>query len=104
MRDGLLDLEARRHQQADAPGEDLVEVPHPVDRALENRAPSAETARDDRRVVANDPAAQDDDVAGLDTRRPREQDAAATEGLFEEVRGGLRREPAGDLAHRSEQG
>src|SRR3954452_23182587 len=104
MRDGLLDLEARRHQQADAPGEDLVEVPHPVDRALENRDPSAETERDDRRVVADDPAAQDDDVAGLDTRRPREQAAAATEGLLEEVRGALRREPACDLAHRSQQG
>src|SRR3954453_5000145 len=70
MRDGLLDLETRRHQQAAAPGEDLAEVPHPVDRALENRDPSAETERDDRRVVANDPAAQDDDVAGLDTGRP----------------------------------
>jgi len=39
-----------------------------------------------------------DDVAGLDTRRPREQDAPTTEGLLEEVRGRLRREPRDGLS------
>ena len=48
MRDGLLDLEARGHEQADAAGEDLVEVSHTVDRALENRDPRAEAESDDR--------------------------------------------------------
>ena len=78
-------------------------MPHPVDRALENRDPRAEAESDDRRVVADDPAAEDDDVAGLDTRGPREQDAPPAERLLEEVRRGLRREPARDLAHRREQ-
>ena len=100
---GLLDLEARRHEQADASGEDLVEVPHPVDRALEDRHAGAETEGDDRGVVADDAAAEDDDVAGLDARCPRQEDAAPAERLLEEVGGRLRREPAGDLAHRGEQ-
>ena len=103
MRDRLLDLEARRHEQADPAGEDLVEVPHPVDRALENRDLRAEPERDDRGVVADDPAAEDDDATGLYARSPREENAAAAERLLEEVRRGLRREPSRDLAHRGEQ-
>ena len=66
VRDPLLDLEARRHEEADAAGEDLVEVPHAIDRALEDRDLGAEPERDDRGVVADDPAAEDDDAAGLD--------------------------------------
>ncbi len=103
VRDRLLDLEARRHEQADPAGEDLVEVPHPVDRALEDRDLRAEPERDDRGVVADDPAAEHDDVTGLDAGRSGEQHAATAERLLEEVRRGLRREPPGDLAHRREQ-
>jgi hypothetical protein len=103
VRDRLLDLEARRHEQADASGEDLVEVPHPVDRPLEDRDAGAEAEGNDRRVVADDPTSENDDVAGLDTRRPREKYAPPPERLLEEVRGGLRREPARNLAHRGEQ-
>ncbi len=78
-------------------------MPHPVDRALENRDPRAEAESDDRRVVADDPAAEDDHVAGLDTGRPREKDTPPAERLLEEVRRCLRSEPARDLAHRGEQ-
>ena len=42
-------------------------------------------------------------AAGRDARHPAEQQAAAAERLLEEVRARLRREPAGDLAHRREQ-
>jgi hypothetical protein len=42
-------------------------------------------------------------VPGLHTGCPREENAAAAEGLLEEVRRRLRSEPSGDLAHRSEQ-
>ena len=42
VRDRLLDLEARGHEQADAAGQDLVEVPHAVDRTLEERDARAE--------------------------------------------------------------
>ena len=44
----------RRHHGADATREDLVEVAHPVDRAVEDRHLRAEADRDDRRVVADD--------------------------------------------------
>src|SRR4029078_10559933 len=95
--------ERRRAEEADSAEEDLVEVPHPVDRPLEDRDAGAEAEGDDRRVVAHDPASEDDDVAGLDTRLPRERYAPPAERLLEEVCRGLRREPARDLAHRGEQ-
>ena len=63
----------------------------------------AEAERDDRRVVADDAAADDDDAAGRDARDAAEQQTAPAERLLEEVRAGLRREAAGDLAHRREQ-
>ena len=76
---------------------------HPVDRALEDRDVRAEAERDHRGVVADDAAADHDDAAGRDAGDAAEQQAAAAERLLEEVRAGLRREPAGDLAHRREQ-
>ena len=85
------------------PGEDLLEMAHPVDRALEDRHLRAEAERDDRRVVADDPAADDHDLAGSDTRHAAEQQAAAAERLLEEVRARLRGQPARHLRHRREQ-
>ena len=76
---------------------------HAVDRALEDRHVRAEAERDDRGVVADHAAADDDDVALRDARHAAEQEPAAAERLLEEVRAGLRREPARDLAHRREQ-
>src|SRR5207244_11565044 len=103
VRDRLLDLEGRRHEEADPAGEDLVQMPHPVDRPLEHRHSGTEAERDDRRVVADDSAAEDDDMPGLDAWGSCQQDAATAEWLLEEVRGCLWREPAGDLAHWREQ-
>ena len=85
------------------PGEDLVEVAHAVDRALEDRDLRAEPDRDDRGVVADDPAADDHHAPGRDAGHAAEQQAAPAERLLEEVRAGLRREPPGDLRHRREQ-
>ena len=76
---------------------------HPVDRALEHRHLRAEADRDDRRVVADDAAAEHDNPPGRDTRHAAEQQAAPAERLLEEVRARLRRKPARDLAHRREQ-
>ena len=95
--------EARGHQQADPAREDLVEVAHAVDRALEDRHLRAEPERDDRGVVADDAAADDHDLAGGDAGHAAEQQPAAAERLLEEVGAGLRREPARDLRHRREQ-
>ena len=103
VRNRLLHFQARRHEQADAAGEDLIEVAHPVDRALEERYASAEAERDDRRVVADDPSAEHDDVPRQDARRSRQENPTAAERLLEEVRRGLRREPSRDLAHRRQQ-
>ena len=103
MGDGLLDLEARRHEQADAARQDLVQVTHPVDRALEHRDAGAEAEGDDRSVVADDPASEHDDVSGLHARSPCEQNAASAEWFLEEMRRSLRSQSAGDLAHRCEQ-
>ena len=85
------------------PPQHLLEVPHAVDRALDDRDVRAEAERDDGRVVADDAAADDDDLPGRDARHAAEQQAAAAERLLEEVRAGLGGEPAGDLAHRREQ-
>ena len=63
----------------------------------------AEAERDHGRVVADHPAADDDDLAGRDAGHAAEQQAAPAERLLQEVRAGLRRQPAGDLAHRGEQ-
>ena len=93
----------RRHHEADAAGEDLVEMAHPVDRALEDGHARAQAERDHGRVVADDPAADHEHPARRDSGDAAEQEAAAAERLLEEVRAGLRGEPAGDLAHRREQ-
>ena len=63
----------------------------------------AEPDRDQRGVVADHAAAEDDDAAGRDARHAAEQHAATAERFLEEVRARLRREAAGDLAHRREQ-
>ena len=97
------DLQARRHDEADPAGEDLVEVTHPVDRSVEDRHVRTEPDRDDGGVVADDSAADHEHAAGRDARHAAEQQAATAERLLEEVRAGLRCEPAGDLAHRREQ-
>ena len=63
----------------------------------------AEAGRDLGGVGADDAAAEDDDVAGLDAGDAAEQDAAAAVELLE-VRGALlHRHAARDLAHRREQ-
>ena len=77
---------------------------HPVDRALEDRHLRAETERDDRGVVADDPAADDHDPARSDPGHRAEQEPAAAERLLEEVGACLRGELSGHLRHRREQG
>ena len=59
---------------------------HPVDRPLEDGDVRAETERDHRRVVADDPAADHDDLAGSDAGDAAEQQPSAAERLLEEVR------------------
>ena len=83
--------------------QDLLEVAHPVDRALEDRHLRAEAERDHGGVVADDPAADHDDLARRDARDAAEQEPAAALRLLEVVRARLRGEPARDLAHRREQ-
>jgi hypothetical protein len=78
-------------------------VAHPVDRALEDRHVRAQPERDDRRVVADDAAADHEHAAGRHAGYPSEQEPPPAERLFEEVRAGLSGEAAGDLAHRSQQ-
>ena len=103
VRDGSLRLEPRRHQQRDPALQDLLEMAHAVERALEDRHLGAEAERDDRGVVADDAAADDHDLAARDAGHAAEQQPAPAERLLEEVRAGLRREPARDLRHRREQ-
>ena len=81
----------------------LLEVAHPVDRALEDRHLGAEPERDHRGVVADDAAADDDDLPRRDAGDAAEQQAAPALRPLEVVRARLRGEPAGDLAHRRQQ-
>ncbi len=78
-------------------------MPHPVDRALEDRDLSAETERDDSGVVADDAAPDDDDATLGDAGHAPEENPATALWLLQVMRARLRREPAGDLAHRREQ-
>ena len=78
-------------------------MPHPVDRALEDGHVCAEADGDHRGVVADDSAADHQHSAGGDSGHSAEQQTTAPERLLQEVRAGLGREPAGDLAHRREQ-
>ena len=59
--------------------------------------------RDERRVHADDAAADHEHRCGRHARNAAEQDAAAAERLLEHERAGLRGDLAGDLAHRREQ-
>ena len=59
--------------------------------------------RDERRVVADDAAADDEHLRRAHARHAAEQEPAAALRLLEEARAHLRREAAGDLAHRREQ-
>ena len=86
--------------QADAAMERLLEMAQPVDRPVEDRHLRAEAERDHRGVVADDAAADHDDLARRDARDAAEQQSAATLRALEIVRTGLCGEPAGDLAHR----
>ena len=103
VRNRLLDLEARGHEERHAGAEHLLQLAHPVDRALDDRDARAEPECDHRRVVADHPAPDDDDLARGDARHAAEQQAPAAQRLLEEVGAGLRREPPRDLAHRSKQ-
>ena len=69
----LLDLEARRHEERDPTAQHLFEMRHAVDRALEDRHPRAQSERDQRAVVADHPAPDDEDVPRRDTRDAGEQ-------------------------------
>src|SRR5207249_4255056 len=69
----------------------------------ENRHVRAEAEGDDGCVVADDPAADDDDPARGDPRDPGQQEPTPAERLLEEVRARLRGEAPGDLAHRREE-
>ena len=90
--------------EADAAGEDLLEVAHPVDRALEDRHVRAEAERDHRGVVADDPAADHD--APCPARRPATPPSRRPRppsGFSRKYAPACAREAAGDLAHRREQ-
>ncbi len=101
--DRLLELERRRHQELHAPAQDLLEVAHAVDGALEDRHLGAHTERDDGRVVADHPAADHEHPAGSDAGHASEEDPAPALRLLELIGPRLRSETAGDLAHRREQ-
>ena len=75
--DGFLDLQAGGHEQRGAGAEDLLEMTHAVDRALDDRHVRAQTERDDGGVVSDHPAADDDDLAGSDARHGAEEEAPA---------------------------
>ena len=100
---GLLDLEGGRHQETDPAREDLFEVTHPVDRALEDRDVRAQPDRDHGGVVADDASTDDDDTPRRNSGHASQQQASAAQWLLEEVRPGLCREPACDFAHRRQQ-
>ena len=78
-------------------------MPHPVDRALQDRHIRSEPERDDGGVVADDPAADHEHPARRDARDAAEQEAPPAKRLLEEVGACLGSEPARDLAHRREQ-
>ena len=59
---------------------------------------------DERCVVADDPAAQNDDLRRRDAGQAAEEDSASALRLLERPGAHLRREPAGHLAHGCEQG
>ena len=101
--DRLLELERGGHEELHAPAQDLLEVAHALDRALEDRHLRSHPERDHRGVVAHHPAADDEHARRRDSCDPAEQDPAAALRLLELVRARLRGEPAGDLAHRREQ-
>jgi hypothetical protein len=65
------------------------------------RAPRPEG--DDRRVVADDPTSENDDVAGLDPGVPARSTPRPPSGFSRKCAAALWREPARNLAHRGEQ-
>ena len=69
--DRLLELERRRHEELHAPAQDLLEVAHAIDRALENRHLRSHAERDDRGVVADHPAADHEHARRAPLRRRR---------------------------------
>ena len=101
--DRLLDLEARGHEELDAPAQDLLEVAHALDGALEHRHVSAHPERDHGRVVADHAASDDEHPRRRDARHASEEDPAAALRLLQVVGARLRGEPPGDLAHGRQQ-
>ena len=87
--DRLLDLERVGHQQGDARAEHLLQVPHAIDRALQDRHLGAEPEGDDGGVVADHPAADHDRLPGCNAGHAAEQQPSAASRLLEERRSGL---------------
>ena len=84
-------------------GSTSLEVAQPVEVDVEDRDVRAEARRHLRRVRADDPAAENDDLRGLDAGHAAEQDAHAADRPLEVLRAFLDRHAAGDLAHRDEE-
>ena len=82
----------------------VVDQPEFVRRDVEDGHGSAHAEGDAGRLRPDGARAEDDDIRGGHARHAAEQHAAAAERLFE-VFGALhRRHPAGDLAHRPQEG
>jgi hypothetical protein len=70
---------------------------------VEDRDVGLEAAGDERGILSRHTGTDDDDLAPLDTGCSPEQQPPSTVAALEEVRTHLRRDTAGDLAHRGEQ-
>ena len=103
VRQDLLDLEAVGHGERDPAVERDLELAHAVDGLVEHPDVRLHAQGDDGRVQPYDTATEDDHLGGRHAGDAAEEDPAAAVRLLERPGAHLRREPAGDLAHRREQ-
>ena len=98
-----LDRATVRCQGHDAPAVDLVDPAQPVEVLVDQHDLGLHAGRDPRRVPADVAGAEHHDLGGTDAGCAAHEHAAAAVVALEVVGADLRREPAGDLAHRGEQ-
>ena len=99
-----LDRATVRRERDDPPLLDLVHPAQPIEVLVEQHDLGLHPGRDPRRVPSDVAGAENNDLGRTDAGSTSHQDAASTVVTFEEVGAHLRREPAGDLAHRRKQG
>ena len=90
-------------ERGDVGRHDVVEIAQPVEVDVEDGDVGAEAGGDLGGVGADDAAAQDDHVGRQHAGHAAQQDAAALERPFQELRPFLDAHAAGDLAHRRQQ-